>query len=154
MPARGAGSPALLPVVPLPWSLRAVPHRYFSHIPSHQASAMPAKSQPSSCMRTSHSSCLFPWFPASTQRQLWHILLIPSLILPLSFLFSSQTHFLDCADSETHMQSPNTVRYLLQTPQILSLLRAAWCRGSTGDFSSKGDKLISQNDAAVPLPGL
>lgn len=85
---RGVGSPVLLPVVPLP----SVPPVFQSHtLPP--TSAMLAKSQLTSCMRTSHSSCLFPWFPASMQRQLWHILLIPSLILPLSFQISSQPHF-------------------------------------------------------------
>lgn len=87
------------------WLLCTVSLRYFSHSPSPQTSAMPAKSQLTSCMRTSHSSCLFPWFPASMQRQLWHILLIPSLILPLSFQISSQPHFLGCAGSEIHMQT-------------------------------------------------
>lgn len=145
---RGAGSPVLLPVVPLP----SVPPVFQSHtLPP--TSAMLAKSQLTSCMRTSHSSCLFPWFPASMQRQLWHILLIPSLILPLSFQISSQPHFF------LPVQTPKSTcrdrrRHLLQAPQTLFLLRAAWCRGSPGDVPSRGHELTPWRDDTVPLTGL
>lgn len=131
--------------------LCTVSHQYFSHIPSPQTSAMPAKSQLTSCMRTSHSSCLFPWFTASMQRQLWHILLIPSLILLLSFQISSQPHFLGCADSEIHIQTWG--RHFFWAPQTLFLLRAAWCRGSL-DVPTKGHELIPWRNVVVPLTGL
>lgn len=146
MPARGEGGLAVQ-CCSLGF-LCTVSHWYFCHTSSPQTSAMPAKSQLTSCMRTSHSSCLFPWFPASVQRQLWHILLIPSLNLPLSFQISLQPVQ---TQKSTRREGE---RHLHWASQTLFLLRAAWCRGSPGDVPSKEHELISWRDVTVPLTGL